>query len=57
MKHPGHMEAFRRTSDLVLRVKSFGNAEQHEKTLEKVVYELKLRGFDAELLRTLRHDG
>lgn len=53
----GHLEAFTRTSDLVIRVKSFGNSAQHEQTMAKAMYELELRGFDAELLKTMHHDG
>jgi hypothetical protein len=42
----GKFEAMYRTSEITMTVKSFGNSDQHLQTLNKIVGELDLRGFN-----------
>lgn len=39
-----------RSSDVTLRIRSFGNAKQHTKTIDKVLSELRLCGIDFEVV-------
>lgn len=41
-----------RSSHMTLKVTSFGNEAQHQKTLQSILNELELRGYDNELVMT-----